>query len=128
MRTTPRSPRKSNKRRESSRVKMEEPEDQSALEKPTCKIDENAREAKLSSDIEMLSPAHKRVKTVSEPQAQMRVGVAKAESEAIVYGYLTNGDNPALLFRIDAARVKQNSHTDFGKTCTTSKLSSSRSS
>jgi hypothetical protein len=79
---------------------------------PTKGEDNNGHD---SSEIEMSSPTNKRHKTSIRTQVQIPVGVAVAESKAIVYGYLTRSNPPALRFRIDNAHVKRKSQTDFSK-------------
>ncbi|EHK97660.1 hypothetical protein M7I_6544 [Glarea lozoyensis 74030] len=64
------------------------------------------------SEIEM-GPINKKAKTAQIPEDAMAIGVAAAEPKAVVYAFLSKAEHPALLFRIDNARVRRKSQTEF---------------
>jgi hypothetical protein len=62
-----------------------------------------------------MGPINKKAKVSQIPEAAIVVGVAAAEPKAVVHAFLSKAEHPALLFRIDNARVKRKSQTDFAK-------------
>jgi hypothetical protein len=89
-------------------------EDMYAKKKARKHIEQEDRQKHDDSEIEM-EPTNKKAKLSANIQVTFPVGVALAESKAVVRAYLSKATPPALLFKIDNASVKKNSETDFAK-------------